>query len=152
MQVDQQNILTASKELASQIGLSVSPPTAAGGQPERTLSSCVKISGSWQGAILLECSESIARHAAVMLFAADAEETPADDIQDAVKELADMFGKKLKPYLPEETKISRPSLVQDESNCKALVGMQGLTEMKMSCEGHPVRIALFHAEPVAAAG
>ena len=112
---------------------------------------CVKISGAWQGAILLECPESIVRHAAVMLFAADGEETPEDDIQDAVKELADMFGKKMRPFLPDETKISRPSVVEDQDNCKALSGMQSLSELKLSCEGRLVRIVLFEAAPDLAA-
>ncbi len=151
MQVDQQNILIASKELASQLGLSVSPPSATNGTEERTLSSCVKISGAWQGAILLECSESILRHAAATLFAADGEDTPEDELQDAIKELAEMFGKKLRPYLPGEIKISRPSIVEDETSCKALNGMLGLSELKMSCEGRPVRIVLFEAQPDLAA-
>jgi len=152
MQVDQQQILTATKELwTSLLGLTVAPLDDAAGAEERTWSSCVKITGPWQGAILLECSESLARHAAAMLFAADGEDTPEDEIQDAVKELADMFGKKLRPLLPEETKISRPSIVDDEDDCKALSGMQGLAELKLSCEGRPVRIVLFEAQPDLAA-
>ena len=86
---------------------------------------------------------------AVMLFASDQD----DDIDDAVKELADMFGKKLRPFLPDETKISRPSLVEDEKSCKALNGMHGLSELRLSCEGRPLRVVLFEAEPdMAAAG
>lgn len=152
MQVDPQQILTASKELwTSYLGLNVSPLAEDQGFDEKTWSSCVKISGAWQGAVLLECSESIVRHAAAMLFASDGENTPEEEMQDAAKELADMFGKKLRPFLPEETKISRPSIVEDESNCKALTGMLGLSELKMSCEGRPVRIVLFEAQPDLAA-
>lgn len=153
MRVEPQTILTASKELwSSDLGLTVLPPTdveADGEEP--TWSSCVKISGAWQGAILLECPESIVRHAAVMLFAA--EETSDDDYEDAAKELIDMFGKKMRPFLPEDAKISRPTIVDDEGDCKALVGMQGSSELRMSCEGRIVRVALFESQPeVAAAG
>ena len=91
------------------------------------------------------------RHAAAMLFAVDGEETSEDDIEDAAKELADMFGKKMRPFLPDEIKISRPSIVDDEETCKALSGMQGLSELRLSCEGRPVRVALFEAEPDLAA-
>ena len=147
MQLDERQILAASRELwSAQLGLTVSPPDS-DDDDERRWSSCVKVSGAWQGAILVECSESLARHAAAMLFASDGEDTPEDEIQDAVKELADLFGKKLRPFLPDETKLSRPSLVEDEDNCKALNGMHGLSELKFSCEGRPVRIALFEAEP-----
>jgi hypothetical protein len=153
MRVDEREILSASKELwSSDLGLTVLPPTdAASDDQEKTWSSCVKISGPWQGAILIECPESIVRHAAVMLFAADGEDTTEDEIHDAVKELADMFGRKVKSFLPDETKISRPSVVEDEDDCKALSGMQGLSELKLSCEGRLVRIVLFQAEPDLAA-
>ena len=155
MHVDDQKILSASRELwTSRLGLSVQvDETPDAEQEEKIWSSCVKISGSWRGAILLECPESIARHAAAMLFAADSDELAEDDIEAAVKELADLFGKKMRPHLPEATKISRPSIVEEQGECKAIVGMSGLSELKISCEGRPVRIALFQAEPdLAAAG
>ncbi len=155
MQVDDKEILNASRELwTSQLGLTVQVgQTQVETQEEKIWSSCVKISGSWRGAILLECPESIARHAAAMLFAADSDEIAEDDIEAAVKELADLFGKKMRPHLPEATKISRPSIVEEQGQCKALIGMRDLSELKMSCEGRPVRIVLFQAEPnLAAAG
>ena len=156
MQVDDKLILNASRELwTSRLGLSVQVDETADNsqQEEKIWSSCVKISGSWRGAILLECPESIARHAAAMLFAADSDDMDEDDIEAAVKELADLFGKKMRPHLPEATKLSRPSIVEELGQCKAIVGMSGLSELKMSCEGRPVRIALYQAEPdMAAAG
>jgi len=155
MRLDERQILSASKELwTSHLGLTVLPPTdAANDAQEKIWSSCVKISGSWQGAILLECPESIVRHAAVMLFASDGEGLSDDEFQDSVKELADMFGKKMRPFLPEETKISRPSIVEDREDCKALSGMQNLSELRLSCEGRLVRVVLFEAQPdLAAAG
>jgi hypothetical protein len=153
MHVDDQQILSASKELwTAHLGLTILPQAdGAGGVQEKTRSSCVKISGTWQGAILIECPESIVRHAAAMLFAVDSDETSEDDIEDAAKELADLFGKKMRPFLPDEIKISRPSIVDDETSCKALSGMQGFSELKLSCEGRPVRIALFQAQPDLAA-
>ncbi len=159
MQVDEQKILNASRELwTSYLGLTVQmgetqDDAKDDAQEEKIWSSCVKISGSWRGAILLECPESIARHAAAMLFAADSDEIAEDDIEAAVKELADLFGKKLRPHLPEATKISRPSIVEQQGECKAIVGMSGLSELKMNCEGRQVRIVLYQAEPdLAAAG
>ena len=156
MQVDDEKILNASRELwTTRLGLSVQVDETADDtqKEEKIWSSCVRISGSWRGAILLECPESIARHAAAMLFAADSDDMTEDDIEAAVKELADLFGKKMRQHLPEATKLSRPSIVEEQGQCKAIIGMSGLSELKMSCEGRPVRIALFQAEPdLAAAG
>jgi len=152
MHVDEQQILTASQELwNAHLGLTVVPQAdASSDDPEKTWSSCVKVSGAWQGAILLECPESIVRHAAVMLFG-PGEDASDDDIGDAVMELADMFGKKMRPFLPNETKISRPAIVDEDGRCKALNGMQGISEMTLSCEGRPVRIVLYQAAPDLAA-
>ena len=152
MHLDDRQILKLSRELwTSHLGLNVQPDKSTGDAEEKIWSSCVKISGGWRGAILLECPESIARHAAAMLFAADSDNMDEDDIEAAVKELADLFGKKMRPFLPEATKISRPTIVDDSADCKALSGMSDLSELKMSCEGRPVRIVLFQAEPDMAA-
>jgi hypothetical protein len=153
MHFDEQQMLTLSRELwATHLGLSIDPLQGSDAESEeRTWASCVKVTGPWHGAILLECPESIVRHAAVMLFAADGDSE--DDIEDAAKELADMFGKKLQSLLPQASKISRPSIVVDRSESKALNGMQDLRDYTFHCEGRPVRIVLFEGEPeVAAAG
>jgi hypothetical protein len=156
MKVEAQQIISASKEVwTNHLGLTLTPRVDTdAAADERSWSSCVKLSGSWQGAILLECSESIVRHAAAMLFAADGEDTPEDELADAVKELADMFGKKMRPFLPAETKVSRPTIVEDQGTCKALIGARTLSELNLTCEGRPLRIVLFESEPeaVVAAG
>jgi hypothetical protein len=149
MQVDEQQILSFSRELwANQLGLSITPlPTEPGmTQNEKVLSSCINVSGPFQGAIVLECPESVVRHAAAMLFAADGDEPSEEDIHDALKELAAMVGKRMRSILPESTRLSRPSVVADLDRSEALERMQGLSDLKLSCEGRPVRIALLQKE------
>jgi hypothetical protein len=146
MHVDEQQILDISRDLwQTHLGLDLTPETQAESPPqedERILSSYVKVSGSWQGAILFECPESVARHAAAMLFAADGEGTSEDDIEDALKELAEMIGKKMRTHFPEPTKISRATL-----GTAAIADLHGIHDVKLSCEGRPVRIAVYEAEP-----
>jgi hypothetical protein len=153
MHVDEQQILSLSREIwASHLGLNVLPegPEVSG---ERKLASCIEVSGPWHGAIVLECPESIARHAAAMLFASDGEATPEEEIEDALKELAQLVGQKFRTLLPEAAELSRPAIVMDVAGSDALSGMHGLTELTVNCEGRPVRIALYEGEPnLAAAG
>jgi hypothetical protein len=147
MHVDEQQILSISRELwATQLGLNLTPISDA--EPhagvDRTLSSCVRVSGTWQGTILLECPESIARHAAAMLYAADGAEASDEEIRAALGEVAEMIAKKMRPLLPEATKLSRPAVLADgASPC----GPKSLSEIRLSCEGRPVRIAVFENEP-----
>lgn len=154
MHVDEQQVLSFSRELwDAQLGLSVSSGTQESNEigAERIWSSYIRISGPWQGAILLECPESIVRHAAVMLFATDGAAASEEEFEDAVNELTEMLGKKIRSLLPEDAKLSRPTVIGgDERNANALAGMHGLTALTLSCEGRPIRIALFESEPAPA--
>ena len=153
MHVDEQQILTLSQQLWNDhLGLRVSPRDETTLQvDERTWSSCINISGAWQGALMLECPESIVRHAAAMLFASDDEETTTEDIEDAFKELSVIIGKQMRQVLPESTKLSRPSIIHDPDRKAILESLRGLTDLRLSCEGRPVRIALLEREGETAA-
>jgi hypothetical protein len=148
MHVDEQQILSVSRELwSTQLGLELQPAADARTTAERTLSSCITVSGKWNGAIVLECSEAVARHAAAVLFEADGQTAEQSEIQDALNELADMVGKKVRGLLPEATKLSRAASVGTESpRSKSIDGMSGLSHLDLSCEGRPVRISLFEQE------
>jgi len=153
MHVDEQQILSLSQQLWNdQFGLRVGPIQATNhGTNERTWSSCINISGAWQGALVLECPESIVRHAAAMLFASDGEETTTEDIEDALKELSVIVGKQMRQILPESTKLSRPSIVNDPDRKEILESLRGLTDLQLSCEGRPIRIALLERDVETAA-
>jgi len=144
MRVGEQQILEISRDVwANRLGLSIvpAPADALPDSAEPTLASCVKISGSWNGTILVECPESVARHAAAMLFH---ESGSDEDARDALGELAEMIARKMRPLLPDESKLSRPAILTDDHEFSDL---KNLRELRLSCEGHPVRIALFESEP-----
>jgi CheY-specific phosphatase CheX len=141
--VGEQQIFEISRDVwANRLGLSIvpAPADAAPDSGDRTLASCVKISGSWSGTIVVECPESIARHAAAMLFH---ESGSDEDARDALGELAEMIARKMRPLLPDESKLSKPAMLEGDD---ALSGLKNLSELRLSCEGHPVRIALFESE------
>ena len=53
------------------------------------------------------------------------------------------------PLLPEAIKLSRPSVSADGPRVsEAADGMQELSDLRLSCEGRPVRIALLQKEEV----
>ena len=152
MHVDEQQILNVSRELwSSQLGLSLQPVVDGSSlNDDPTVSSRIKVSGEWKGAIVIECSESVARHAAAMLFEVDGNTTDQDEIHDALNELADMIGRKMRAVLPETTKLSRATTVGSNDEHHDQVG---ISHTELSCEGRPVRISVFEAEaePVTAA-
>jgi hypothetical protein len=146
VQIDDSKILGILRDLwQTQLGLSLNPAVD---EPEDEdagpkLATCVKVSGAWEGSIVLECPEPIARHASAMLFESDGEETSGDDAHDAVVELARMVASKIQPLLPLESKLSGVAKISSEN---ALEGMRDLNELRLSSEGHPVRFALLENE------
>lgn len=155
MHLDERQVLDVSRDLwTTQLGLDLSQQQDAAEtvQDERVWSSCIRVSGPWYGAIVLQCPESIGRHAAAMLFAADGQAATEEEIQDAIHELAEQIGKKLRTLLPESTKVSRPAAVVDGvEESTLLAGLHGQGELTLNCEGRPVRIAIFEGEPDLAA-
>ena len=153
MHVDEQQLLSLSQQLwRDRLGLTVGPLDESNHEvDEKTWSSCINISGSWHGALVLECPESIVRHAAAMLFASDGEETTTEDIEDALKELSVLIGKQMRQILPEATKLSRPSIVKEADRDEVLHSLRELTNLHLSCEGRPVRIALLEKDVETAA-
>jgi chemotaxis protein CheX len=154
MHLDERQVLDVSRELwTSQLGLQlVHRPDAAATDRERVWSSCVRASGPWYGAIVVECPESIGRHAAAMLLSADGQAATDGEIQDAVNELAEMIGSKLRAILPQSTKLSRPTSIDGPAAGSMLLeGMRGQSDLTLHCEGRPVRIQVFEGQPDLAA-
>lgn len=149
MTLDQQQILSLSRDLwASVLGLNIGPaPTRRElAQQERVWSSRINVSGPWRGAIVIDCPESVARHAAAMLCSADAESASAEEITDALSDLAKIVGEKMRSLLPASSELSRPSVVEPSIPPHAPSGMRDLGALTLSCEGRPVRIAFLEAE------
>jgi hypothetical protein len=137
MHLDERKILNISRELwSTQLGLDLSRAAEAGADwTTPGLSTCIRVSGEWEGTVLLECPESVARHAA-------GEEIAPEDAQDALGELAEMIAARIQPLLPAESTLSRPV----PPNGQVLIGMRGVSELRLVCEGHPVRIAVYESE------
>lgn len=149
MQVNEQQIIGVSQELwSSSLGLRLAHDSVPIEPGEPTRSSCMKASGAWTGALLVECPESVLRHAALMLFDQEAEAVVGTDMDDALTELAEMIGRKLRDVLPEKTKFSKPAMIDDESAAKVPGEIASRREISLSCEGRPMRLIVFESEPV----
>lgn len=152
MSLDQNKILESCRDLwQSALGLDLQIGNGDPSADETKLSSYVKISGDWKGAILLECPESVTRHASAMLFGMDPEGLPTQEMQDTVDELARMVGKSLQQILAPTGKTSSPRATQEGTGNPVLAAMRGVMQLDLSCEGRPLRISVLESEPVPAA-
>ena len=80
------------------------------------LTSCVQISGAWQGAVTIRCSMGLARATAAAMYEIDLERTSGEEIRDALGELANMVGGNVKALLTGPTELSLPIVVQGDAN------------------------------------
>src|SRR5689334_6055216 len=85
------------------------------GQPapapgSRTFTGCVQITGAWEGAVTVHCSEHLAKLLTAAMFMVDPGDTSAEEVADALGELANMVGGNVKALLPEPCRISLPAV------------------------------------------
>jgi CheY-specific phosphatase CheX len=83
----------------------------AAGDPAH-VSSCVQITGDWQGAVMVDCLGPTARSVAAAMFGMGLEEVGSDEIRDAVGEIANMAGGNIKPLLGGNCQLSLPTVAE----------------------------------------
>ena len=109
----------------------------------RTVTGCVHVSGEWQGSVFLQCSHSHAVAAAEAMFAADPGSLSADEVSDALGELANMVGGNIKSLLPAPSKLSVPSVAEGESYTVRVPGAVLVESVALTCAAGPVHISVW---------
>lgn len=99
------------------------------------VTSWVCITGSWCGAITIECSSVAARRAAGAMFGMAPEEASPEEVNDAMGEVANIIGGNLKGLLQGPVSLSLPT-----------VGERFDFEAQGSGPGAVVRTAHFESE------
>lgn len=103
-------VQTTAAVFETMLGVSVTVLESPGAAPVTPLTAAVYYAGSWQGALLLECSERQASDWSKRLM--DIPEPAAADARDGLGELTNMLAGNLKPLLPPGVGISIPSVVE----------------------------------------
>ncbi|MCB9830907.1 MAG: chemotaxis protein CheX [Planctomycetes bacterium] len=76
--------------------------------PEESYFAGVSITGVWNGACVFSCSEALARRITALMFGSDPDDVTADDLRDALGEMANLLGGQVKALVPEGSDISLP--------------------------------------------
>jgi chemotaxis protein CheX len=96
----------------------------------------VKISGGWDGHVVVETSRDGAVAIASTLFDAPADDLGADDLNDAVGELANIVGGSVKSCVDGHSTLSLPWVVASEETAPAPTGT--LTVIQLWLDSHPL--------------
>lgn len=79
------------------------------------VSSCVHISGEWDGAVTVTCVPSLARDMAETMLGLDAGDARPEDVDDAFGELVNIIGGGLKSLLPGTSTLSLPTVASGDA-------------------------------------
>lgn len=90
------------------LGLDIKPSDRPFNAGEDQTEGCVQITGAWRGMVTLSCPGELARKAAQIMFHLEPGEVSAEEVQDAIGELANMIGGNLKALMPPPCELSLP--------------------------------------------
>ena len=116
-------------------------PGPAGGS--RTFTGCVQITGAWEGAVTVHCSEELAKALTAAMFMVDPSDTSAEEVTDALGELANMVGGNVKALLPEPCRISLPAVADGMDYRLSVPGARPVTAVTWTCNGEPLMVRLL---------
>jgi chemotaxis protein CheX len=116
-------------------------PGPAGGS--RTFTGCVQITGAWEGAVTVHCSEALARALTAAMFMVDPGDTTAEEVTDALGELANMVGGNVKALLPEPCRISLPAVADGMDYRLSVPGARPVSAVTWTCNGEPLMVRLL---------
>lgn len=116
------------------------------------ITGCVQISGEWQGAVVVQSSDKLAKLFAARMFASDVENLSNSDVLDAFAELTNMIGGNIKCQVAHPSFLSIPSVTVGTNYDFHLVGANVVRDVSTLCEDNSCRIVVwqYNHEPVPA--
>lgn len=110
---------------------------------EHTYAGIVQIAGAWDGAVAVQCSDRMARHAAQHMFHLEHEDISLADLQDALGELTNMTGGNIKALLPEPCTLGLPVVVEGADYRLRLPGASVVRRATYRADGELVVVTML---------
>lgn len=129
------------------LGVDINETSTAHLRDTHSITGCIQITGTWYGAVLLECPEALARQLTSIMFAMDDEEPGDQDIQDAFGELTNMVGGNIKALMPEPCALSLPTVVRGVEHQMLVPGSQLVRQLSFACEGSTIDVRVLEQTP-----
>ncbi len=109
------------------------------------LTTCIHITGAWEGTMILECSLEYGRAVAASIFGTRPADVTHDEAHDAVGELINMIGGNVKALLPTPSQLSLPSVAEGMNYRMSIPGTVALHELDYDSNGHWIRVRLLQS-------
>lgn len=124
------------------LGMAAEParPDDADGGPFHTAS--VAISGGWDGSVSLVLPHGLALHAAAAMFGMEPDEIGADEVADAVGELANIIGGNIKGMIDDPCTLSLPMVAVGRDYSVSVPGSQVVRSVALRSQGQTFQVAV----------
>jgi chemotaxis protein CheX len=106
------------------------------------VSGCVQISGQWQGAVVVQSSEYLAKIFACRLFDTSIDAVTDEDLRDAFAEMTNMIGGNIKGQVPCPSFLSIPSVTTGRDFDFHLSGVSSIRDVTLVCDEELLRIMI----------
>ncbi|MBL4845085.1 MAG: protein kinase [Planctomycetes bacterium] len=113
------------QEVGTMLGVDLDPISMPDAWPKAATRAAIDLEGAWNGRILVECSEGVARRLGASFLGLAASELEQEDLEDAVAEIANIVAGQLKKLLPQPTEMSLPLVPGGEAIEGALIAVGG---------------------------
>ena len=110
---------------------------------QRYLTGCVQIAGTWEGAVMIDLPEELARESAAAMFGCEPEDLSDEEVLDALGEIANMVGGNVKGMIDGECKLSLPTVAEGADFRIAVPGSGVHTVLVFDCAGKPFQVKLL---------
>ena len=132
----------------SLLGLEVqpSPQVASLNGGRHFLTSCVHLTGGWDGAVTLECSMPLARQIASIMFSMEPEAASMEEIRDALGEMVSITGGNLKAILAGDCHLSLPTVAEGLDYRLAVPRSRVVARVGFECQSQPLLVTLLERD------
>lgn len=113
--------------------LPIDPASATARLGPQTITSCVHITGEWEGSLAMTFGPALGRRLAAEMFGLTDADLDHDLVRDAVGELANIAGGNVKGMVPVETELSLPQIIEGAGYTISVPGTHVLCEAGFEC-------------------
>ncbi len=119
--------------------------------PGRHWVASITVVGPWRAAIFIGCGDPVARQAAAAMFGVAPDEASAEEISDALGEVANMVGGHAKVLISSTSALGLPVVVTGSDYEMAVRGLRPIVQLSRVSRGGPVSLEVLGgpASPVA---
>ncbi len=106
------------------------------------ITGCIQISGEWTGAVIIQCSESLARTIASRYLEVGLANISESDVQDVFAELTNMIGGNIKGQVLAPSFLSIPTVTSGHDFEFPLAGSKVVRDLALECDGEVFRVTM----------